>query len=149
MAVEDDILGLMPYRRPFLFVDRFKRIDENGATGQYRYRDDEFFYTGHFPEQPVTPGVILIETMAQIGLVGLGIYLTGIHLAPRPLRFAFAESEVIFLARVDPGERVTVRSEKVYFRLGKLKCRVEMINEAKTQVCHGTLSGVVLGEETS
>ena len=74
-----EILAKMPYSRPFLFVDEFSEITEHGAKGSYSFRKDEYFYQGHFPENPVTPGVIMTETMAQIGLVGLGMFLTGAY----------------------------------------------------------------------
>lgn len=138
------ILTLLPYKRPFLFVDRFLHIDENGASGEYTFRADESFYPGHFPEEPVTPGVILTEVMAQIGLVGLGIFLTGTHLKADPLKFVFTSSEVEFLRIVLPEEKVTVVSEKTYFRLGKLKCQVQMWNDKKERVAKGTLSGMII-----
>ena len=149
VTIEKRILEFLPYQRPFLFVDGFERIDEDGAEGHYRFREDEFFYPGHFPDRPVTPGVILIETMAQIGLVGLGIFLTQSHITPRPRTFAFTESNVSFLRPVFPGQQIRVRSEKVYFRLSKLKCQVEMIDEAGEQITRGTLSGVLLPDSSS
>ena len=138
------ILAILPYQPPFRFVDEFEEVTENGATGTYTYRDDEYFYAGHFPGNPVTPGVILIETMAQIGLVGLGLYLTGAAESGVVAPFAFTDSQVDFLKPVYPGERVTVRSEKVYFRFGKLRCKVEMINADEEIVCRGVLSGMIL-----
>ena len=74
-----EILDLLPYTAPFLFVDELFEITQNGIKGGYTYKADEYFYTGHFKNNPVTPGVILIETMAQIGLVCLGIYLLKIN----------------------------------------------------------------------
>ncbi|MDZ7846076.1 MAG: hypothetical protein U5L96_04560 [Owenweeksia sp.] len=56
-------------------MDDIDAVDENGISGHYRFKEDEFFYAGHFVGNPVTPGVILIECMAQIGLVSLGFFL--------------------------------------------------------------------------
>ncbi len=70
-----DLLEKLPYTSPFLFVNEISHIDENGVTGTYSFPEDSFFYEGHFKNNPVTPGVILTECMAQIGLVCLGIYL--------------------------------------------------------------------------
>jgi 3-hydroxyacyl-[acyl-carrier-protein] dehydratase len=66
------ILAALPYSKPFLFVDELVSLSPNQAVGHYTYRPDEFFYAGHFVGKPVTPGVILLETMAQIGGVALG-----------------------------------------------------------------------------
>jgi len=137
------IKALMPYKKPFLFVDEITAISDQAIEGNYRYREDEFFYEGHFPGNPVTPGVIMTETMAQIGLLGLGIYLTQTHKKMEPLNFVFSSSEVAYLKVVYPGERVVVKAEKVYFRLGKLKCQVVMRNEADEAVCRGSLSGII------
>ena len=70
-----DIIQYLPYSKPFLFVDELLEVSENGVSGTYTFSESEFFYKGHFKENPITPGVILTETMAQIGLVCLGIYL--------------------------------------------------------------------------
>ncbi|RZM23479.1 MAG: beta-hydroxyacyl-ACP dehydratase, partial [Pedobacter sp.] len=64
---KEEILSHLPYTEPFLFVDELLDIDENGATGTFTFREDLDFYKGHFKDHPVTPGVILTETMAQIG----------------------------------------------------------------------------------
>ena len=72
-----EILAKLPYSPPFLFVDDLVSVDENGVTGSFTFKEDLDFYKGHFKNNPVTPGVILTETMAQIGLVCLGIFLVG------------------------------------------------------------------------
>ena len=126
------ILNKLPYSKPFLFVDELVRIDENGVEGNFTFSEDLAFYEGHFRNNPITPGVILIETMAQIGLVCLGIYLT---IDEKPSEIAFTSSEVEFLKPVYPNEKVTVISEKIYFRFGKLKCKVKLVNSKNEEVC--------------
>ncbi len=149
------IVEALPYKSPFLFVDGLTRVDSNGCEGFYTFRPDEFFYQGHFVDNPVTPGVILTECMAQIGLVCLGIYLhrsldveskskaEGTRTGTAGLNFVFSESNVLFEKAVYPGERVRVVSQKKYWRLGKLKCRVEMFNCKGERVCSGELSGII------
>ena len=61
--------------RTFLFVDELTNISDNGVRGNYTFKESEYFYKGHFKDYPITPGVILTEVMAQIGVVCLGIYL--------------------------------------------------------------------------
>jgi 3-hydroxyacyl-[acyl-carrier-protein] dehydratase len=141
MSQTDLILSKLPFQKPFLFVDELLQIDEKGAKGAFTFDEKLDFYKGHFKDNPITPGVILIETMAQIGLVSLGIYLT---LNEDFSQIAFSSSEVEFLKPVYPNEKVTVISEKVYFRFGKLKCKVRMINSKNEEVCNGTLSGIII-----
>src|ERR1700735_3358309 len=69
------ILDLLPYKSSFRFVDEISLLNEDGVVGHYTLKEDAFFYEDHFPGNPITPGAILTEIMAQIGLVVLGIYL--------------------------------------------------------------------------
>ena len=70
-----EIISKLPYSKPFLFVDEIINIDENGVEGNYTFDATLDFYKGHFKDNPVTPGVILTEVMAQIGVVCLGVFL--------------------------------------------------------------------------
>jgi len=140
-----EILNHLPYKSSFRFVDHIHLLDENGVTGEYTLRKDAFFYEDHFAGNPVTPGVIIIEIMAQIGLVVLGLYLLKQQSGSDdeivlPL---FTSSEVNFYKIVMPGEKVTVISEKVYFRFGKLKCTVKMLDSSGKPIAKGTFSGVI------
>lgn len=145
----EKILSLLPYSKPFLFVDSITRIDENSIEGEYTFSKDEYFYNGHFKNFPVTPGVILIETMAQIGVVCLGLFLLKDKISSGKFpEIALVSSEVNFYQPVFPGEKVTVISEKVYFRLGKLKCNVQMKNEKGEVVCKGIISGMAKPSST-
>jgi 3-hydroxyacyl-[acyl-carrier-protein] dehydratase len=139
-----EILKLLPYSQPFLFADELIEISENGAKGTYTYKLDEYFYKGHFKNMPVTPGVILTETMAQIAVVSLGIFLCRDAIAKSFMpEIALTSVEVNFFAPVFPGEKVTVTSQKKYFRFGKLSCDVEMRNSADKIVCSGNISGIL------
>src|ERR1700759_2180685 len=71
----EEILHHLPYKSSFRFVDHITELREDGVVGDYTLRPDAFFYEDHFVGNPVTPGVIITEIMAQIGLVVLGIYL--------------------------------------------------------------------------
>ncbi|HLA55315.1 MAG TPA: 3-hydroxyacyl-ACP dehydratase FabZ family protein [Flavobacterium sp.] len=140
-----EIISKLPYSKPFLFVDEIIRIDENGVEGSYTFDEKLDFYKGHFSGYPVTPGVILTEAMAQIGVVCLGVYLLGESLSGKT-KIALTSTEVEFLKPVFPNEKVTVKSEKIYFRFGKLKCRVTMLNEKNDEVCTGIIAGIIINE---
>jgi len=138
-----EIISNLPYSDPFLFVDEITAIDENGVEGNFTFKEDLDFYKGHFKDNPVTPGVILTEVMAQIGVVCLGIYLLN-ELVIKNTSIALTSNEIEFLKPVFPNEKVTVISEKIYFRFGKLKCKVKMINQQGIEVCNGTIAGIIL-----
>lgn len=150
MAVDSEtvrqVLEMVPQQSPFRFIDDILEMDGDYIVGTYRFRDDEYFYRGHFPGRPVTPGVILIETMAQTGVVAFGIYLLlrqGI--SPDRIRqmvtlFVMAD-DCEFHTIVKPGERVVIRGEKVYLRRGNLKTKVSMERGNGEFICSGTLTG--------
>jgi len=138
------IIKNLPYRKPFLFVDELTEISKNGIIGNYTFKENEFFYAGHFKDNPITPGVILTETMAQIGVVCLGIYLMKDEiLSQKKPQIALTSNQVDFYLPVLPNEKVLIISEKEYFRFNKLKCKVKMINEKNELVCRGTISGMI------
>lgn len=145
---KETILSLLPYSKPFLFVDELISVDENSVTGSYTFSENLEFYKGHFKDHPVTPGVILTECMAQIGVVCLGIYLLNQENAKEILRIAMTSSNVEYLKPVYPGEKVKVVSEKEYFRFNKLRCNVLMFNNKKELVCKGNLAGMILTEKS-
>jgi 3-hydroxyacyl-[acyl-carrier-protein] dehydratase len=138
-----DILSKLPYDKPFLFVDKILKIDEEGVEGEFTFNENLDFYKGHFKAKPVTPGVILIEVMAQIGLVCLGVFLLNEKLNSNTL-IALTSTTIDFLKPVYPNEKVTVFSERIYFRFGKLKCKVSMQNEKGELVCSGTIAGMLV-----
>jgi len=147
LETREMILKAVPQQPPFRFIDEIIELDENRVVGAYRFREDEYFYKGHFPERPITPGVILVETMAQTGVVVYGLYLTMLQnkvsleeAKSLTTLFTFIE-EVEFNDIVAPGERVLIRGEKIYFRRGNLKTRIKMERENGDSICSGILAG--------
>ena len=139
----NEIIALLPYQEPFLFVDDLTEVSHEGITGNYTFNTNAYFYEGHFKNNPVTPGVILTECMAQIGVVCLGIYLMKdeLSLDSNP-KIALTSNQMDFFLPVFPGEKVTVISKKEVFRFHKLKCNVKLFNEKGELVCRGTISGM-------
>lgn len=140
------ILARIPQKKPFRFIDEILALSDSHVLGAYRFRRNEYFYRGHFPGRPITPGVILVETMAQSGVVALGIYLShldrGVREGGETLTL-FTSAEVIeFSGLVLPGERVIVKGEKIYFRRRALKAKVTMTRENGETVCSGILAGM-------
>jgi 3-hydroxyacyl-[acyl-carrier-protein] dehydratase len=147
-GMRQEVLRFVPQQPPFRFIDEIISLDEERIVGAYRFREDEFFYRGHFPGNPITPGVILIESMAQVGVVAFGIYLLACQKKMRPRQmklpvslFSLADG-VEFKQIVAPGERVIIKAEKVYFRKITIKANVSMERENGEIICLGTLSGV-------
>ncbi|HEY4617976.1 MAG TPA: hydroxymyristoyl-ACP dehydratase [Flavobacterium sp.] len=138
-----EIISKLPYSKPFLFVDDLTQINENGVQGSYTFDENLDFYRGHFKDRPVTPGVILTEVMAQIGLVCLGIFLLDDNFN-ETTTIALTSASIEFIKAVFPNEKVSVTSEKIYFRFGKLKCRVKMTNEHGELVCMGEIAGMMV-----
>ncbi len=139
------ILAELPQRAPFRFVDEILSIGGDEIVAAYRFREDHDFYRGHFPGNPVTPGVILVEAMAQVGVVALGIHLLALQEgldAVRKVVTMFTDMQVEFSGMVRPGDRVITTGRRVFFRRLKLRSEVEMRLEDGTVVCSGTLSGM-------
>lgn len=143
-AVSERVLALVPQQAPFRFIDRILEIEDERIVGQYTFKQDEFFYRGHFPGRPVTPGVILIETMAQTAVVSLGIYLMlkeG-HEDPGKFLTVFTEVNAEFLKEVKPGDQVTIKAERLFWRRRKLKAKAEIYLPNGELAVSATLSGL-------
>ena len=139
-----EILALLPQQEPFRFVDEITEVDESHIAAHYRFKPEADFYNGHFPGNPITPGVILLESLAQVGVVSLGIYLFALEegLAGVESKLAlFVDADVEFSGVVLPGDKVFISAEKVFFRRNKLRTKAVMTTENGNMVCSGTVSG--------
>ncbi|MCO6432066.1 MAG: beta-hydroxyacyl-ACP dehydratase [Deltaproteobacteria bacterium] len=136
------ILESLPQKGSFLFIDTIHELSSEHIVAGYKFRGDEWFYSGHFPGNPVTPGVILVEAMAQAGLVALGLYLLSIEDSGAALQTLFTECSVEFLSVVKPGQEVIVRGDRVYWRRRKLRSKVQLSLADGTLAAVGTVSGL-------
>ena len=104
-----DVLGiqkLLPHRPPFLMIDRITEIEDDAITGIKTIGINEFYFRGHFPTEPVVPGVLLIEAMPQ----PVGILI--LKRVDEPERYStyFAKIDgVKFRRKVVPGDVVTFK----------------------------------------
>jgi 3-hydroxyacyl-[acyl-carrier-protein] dehydratase len=139
------ILDHLPYKSSFRFVDEISFLDPEKVVGHYTLKPDAFYYADHFPGNPVTPGAILTEIMAQIGLVVLGIFLVQPDAAEPavPIFPLLTSADVSFLKMVLPGQKVTVISSKIYFRFDKLKCKVVMQDAEGEEIAKGIFAGMI------
>ena len=140
-----EVLAAVPHRPPFRFVDEILELDDEHIVAAYRFAPDADFYRGHFPGRPVTPGVLLVEAMAQAAVVAHGLYLVAKTIPAAELGaglYLFTEASVEFAGMVAPGERVTIHGRKVFLRRQKLRSAVEMTGADGRIVCIGTLAGV-------
>jgi 3-hydroxyacyl-[acyl-carrier-protein] dehydratase len=104
----EEIERLIPHRPPFLFVDTVD-VTSGSIRGTKRFDGSEFFFAGHFPGHPVVPGVLLVETMAQCGGVGVRMLDLG-----GPGTFFFAKvREARFRRPVRPGETFHMEIENI------------------------------------
>lgn len=141
--LSQQILDRLPQKNPFRYLDRIIEIDQERIVGQYTFKQDEWFYQGHFPGQPVTPGVILIEAMAQTSVVALGIYLLMAGGEdPDEYLTMFTDVDAEFYKEVKPGSVINVKAEKLFFRRKKLKAKADLYLEDGTLAASATLSGL-------
>jgi len=138
------VLPLIPQQEPFRFVDEITELGEERVAGTYRWRPEADFYRGHFPGNPVTPGVLLVECMAQCTVVPLAIYLFHRDFEEDAEKFQtlFTDAAIDFGGIVRPGDLVRTEAKLVFWRRKKLKVEAEMRRADGTLVCSGTLAGL-------
>ncbi|SLM19885.1 3-hydroxyacyl-(acyl-carrier-protein) dehydratase FabZ [uncultured spirochete] len=110
----NDIESYLPHRPPFLFVDDVY-IKDDTIFAEHTFHAEDWFFKGHFPEFPIVPGVLLVESMAQAG--GVGAKLMGIY--PISLFMLAKIKEARFKQPVRPGDTIkmeitNVRASTVY-----------------------------------
>lgn len=109
-AADDEFLGL-PHRPPFVFVQELRRCEPGqNAECAVTFAPDDSMFSGHFPGNPLVPGVILTEALAQTaGIAAASAYTAG----TKPFFLLSAIRGMKFLRAVRPGERVLLRAEKL------------------------------------
>lgn len=121
-----DIRALLPHRYPFLLVDAFVAIDGNHFECLKNVSFNEPYFAGHFPDEPVMPGVLIIEALAQASAVGLAVR-NGLN---GGIGYLAAIEEARFKRKVVPGDKLRLTGEILLFRRGLCKVKaVALVGE--------------------
>ena len=120
--ITEKLVSLIPYEKPFLFVDELTKINEFTIKGNYTFLNN-YLFLGHFKSEIVIPGVLLIEVASQIGLVCHYLYLNPGCIGLSPF---LASIETEFLNPAKLGSKLKIVGEKIYFRHNILKSKVIM-----------------------
>jgi len=128
----DEIKGILPHRPPFLFVDEILEIDDKRIVAKRNIRADEYFFAGHFPEEPIMPGVLVVEALAQTG----GMMLLRKYKGAIPLFMGIDRAR--FRKIVRPGDTLIMEVKLLQERGGIVKISgVAKVNDKI--VCEATI----------
>lgn len=104
-----EILAAIPHRPPFLFVDEVVERSAKRIVCRKTFHSDDFFYAGHYPGQPITPGVLLCEAAMQAGAILLSQHVGDLKGVPVATRM----NDVRFKRVVRPGETIDIEVDLV------------------------------------
>ncbi len=127
---KEQIKSILPHREPFLFVDYITEINENSITGLKLVKHDDFYFKGHFPSEPIMPGVLQIETMAQVGGV---LCLNSVSDPENYLTYFAKIDKVKFKDKVVPGDIITFN--------------LQLLHPIRRGICHMFGTGAVNDKE--
>jgi 3-hydroxyacyl-[acyl-carrier-protein] dehydratase len=132
----EEIKRILPHRYPFLLVDRILSIElSKRIVGLKNVTANEPFFVGHFPHNPIMPGVLIIESMAQVGGI-LALLSTPEHLG-NPEVYLMSLDKVRFRRPVVPGDQIiqdiqVLRPGKKFFKMvGKATVDGTLVAEAE------------------
>ena len=139
--IELKVMDYLPHRYPFMFVDKVEEISENSIIAVKNVSVNEHYFTGHFPDEPIMPGVLIIEALAQASAIlafkannktpkdGYSVYLSGVDKAK-------------FRHPVRPGDRLMLHSQIIAQKqiLWRFNCQAYVENK---MVCSLVLTSAV------
>ncbi len=141
------IISMIPHRYPFLLVDRLLDVvPNNRAVGLKNVTINEPFFQGHFPNQPVMPGVLIIEAMAQTAAV-LVVETLGKDAEGKIVYFMIVEN-ARFRKPVGPGDQLCLEVSKIRNRGNVWKFKGEATVDGVV-VAEATFAAMIMDEETS
>ena len=125
----EDIKKILPHREPFIFIDEIRDLGEDYIVGVKYVKKDEDYFRGHFPAEPVMPGVLQLETMAQAGGV---LILKTVENPQDYLTFFMKIDNAKFKKKVIPGDTIIFR--------------LNLISPIRRGLCHMHGKGFVNGD---
>ncbi len=146
------IREFLPHRYPFLLVDRILEIDTEGeekrVVGIKNVTSNEPFFQGHFPNEPVMPGVLLLEAMGQVGCVMMAVEQNKQEVPEGERRIVFLTTvyEAKFRKPVVPGDQLRTVATLLRFRgkVGKMKFVATVDGEIVAEAVMGFVSATTL-----
>ena len=106
MLTIHDLQEILPQEYPFLLIDKVIELQENKRIVAVKnVTMNEHFFVGHFPDQPVMPGVLILEAMAQTAIV---LYAKSKHVEKGSVRYLFARAQIKWKAPVVPGDQLQI-----------------------------------------
>lgn len=133
-----EIMNIIPHRYPFLLIDKVIKIEENKITAIKNVTANEYYFQGHFPAEPVMPGVLIIESLAQAGAVAL---LSKDEFKGKIAYFA-GINNAKFRRKVVPGDTLKLEVELTKIR-GKAGIGYGIAYVDDKKVCEGELTFMV------
>ena len=116
-----EVMKILKHRYPFLMVDRITEYDDMHVTGYKNVTINEPFFQGHFPGDPVMPGVMILESMGQVASVMLGLRLGNEQ--GQKIAFLVSIDKARFRRPVRPGDKLVTRAEFTNIRKASAKVK--------------------------
>lgn len=133
VKMQQQIEQTIPHRPPFLFIDEILDWNDEGITCRYQFREDEYFFQGHYPGTPIVPGVILCESALQAGAIYLSKIFRESESGPDKVPVVVRMDEIRFKSIIRPKDIITIavtfkeRMGTAYFLSAKITCQEKIV----------------------